>query len=299
MINDIALVSVTYNSAHLANWFAHTAKNFSNVIIVDNSSDDETTFEFKNKLPHATIISEQKNLGFGTANNRGFQQAVKLGLKYVLFINPDCKIEEANVLKLQDTLLNDIQLGIAFPLVHDPEGRKSEVLLCDFSKPYAERSITRLENYFFDGVIKSACLEGSCFMARTEDLQAINGFNNDIFMYCEEDDLGLRLRKINKFIGIDLKTKAIHLGGASTRPSWSLAVRKAYHVRWSRFYMTDRYISKKKRKLEVAKALLSGPFALIFYSLAFQKKNLVKWSGWWLASIDGVFMSKFFRRFMS
>jgi GT2 family glycosyltransferase len=109
----------------------------------------------------------------------------------------------------------------------------------------------------------------------------------------------LRLRKTNKFIGINLGSTAIHLGGASTRPSWSLSIRKAYHVRWSRFYMTDRYISKSKRRLEVAKVLVISPVALIIYSLILRGNILLKWVGWWFAAIDAIFMSRFFRRFMS
>lgn len=298
MIHNIALVTVTYNSKHLASWFSQTANNFKYVFVVDNASEDATADEFNRAIPHAHIIKQDNNIGFGSANNVGFKVAAAV-VDLVLFINPDCQIEAAEALKLAQALEKYSELGIVFPLVQNVHGELPRVLLCDFSKPYKSK-ITQV----FDiaraktDVISPACVDGACLMVRTKDFLSIGGFNQDLFMYCEEDDLGLRMQSIHKQIGIHLRSSATHLGGASTKPSLLLQVKKAYHVRWSRFYMTNRYISSAQRVFEVGKVLLLTPFALCIYGLLLRRNLFLKWMGWSFAALDGIFMSRFFRKFL-
>lgn len=293
-------MSVTYRSGFLANWFGETAKNFESVFIVDNASGDETGYEFGRACPNAKVLEGKFNIGFGSANNIGFRSVVAAEKDYVLFVNPDCKIEYRDILFLRQALVDNPELGIVFPLIADSEGLHSSVLLCDFSKPYSEKRTVHLErNRENQGVVSPACLDGACFMVRTEDFLKINGFNEELFMYCEEDDLGLRMQTIGKKIGIHLGASAVHLGGASTKPSWNLSVRKAYHVRWSRFYMTDRYISAGMRRVEVFKALFSAPIAIFLYAILFRGNLLSRWIGWSFAAVDGIFMTKIFRRIMT
>lgn len=299
MIHNLALVTVTYNSKHLASWFAKSANNFKYVFVVDNASEDATADEFNRALPHAHIIKQDTNIGFGPANNVGFKAAAAVA-DLVLFINPDCQIEAPEALKLANALEKDSELGIVFPLVKNAHGELPRVLLCDFSKPYKSKT-----TQVFDvasaqtDVMSPACVDGACFMVRTTDFLGIGGFNQDLFMYCEEDDLGLRMQSIHKQIGIHLRASATHLGGASSKPSLLLQVKKAYHVRWSRFYMTNRYISSAQRVFEVGKVLLLTPVALCVYGLMFRRNLFLKWVGWGFAAADGLFMTKFFRKIFS
>lgn len=301
MIDNVALVAVTYNSEFLAGWFAQTANNFKYVFIVDNASQDATCTEFQEAIPHATIIPQNKNIGFGPANNIGLE-AARVSNDKILFINPDCKINARNTLLLVDALEKDKNLGVVSPLISDASGRVSKVFFWDFSRPYSQKRVEPIEFSSFRPeaeVFAPACLDGSCFMVRTSDFMKIGGFNNDLFMYCEEDDLGLRMQHIKKVIGICLRASATHLGGASTNYSTLLLIKKSYHVRWSRFYMTDRYISSFKRLTEALRVLFATPVALMVYGLFCRRNLFLRWLGWGAAALDGIFLTKFFRRFFN
>lgn len=59
------------------------------VIVVDNSSSDDSCQMVKKRFPWVKLIELRENLGFAKANNLG---AKKAGGKYLLFLNPDTKI---------------------------------------------------------------------------------------------------------------------------------------------------------------------------------------------------------------
>jgi len=298
MIRNISLVTVTYNSVQLASWFARTASNFEHVFIVDNASQDATRHAFLSFSPHAKLLSLDRNIGFGPANNVGFLAAREVS-EFVIFINPDCHLNQADALQLVGILCKEFDVGIVFPVVTDACGNLPKLFLWDFSKPYKEK---RLEPYDLSkshSFTKAhVCLDGACFMVRTSDFLKIGGFNEDLFMYCEEDDLALRMQSIaTKKTAICLTATATHIGGASTSRGTRLLIGRFYHARWSKLYMTDRYISRIQKNIKVFQDLLLTPVALVVYATLLKKAHIFKWLGWGAAAIDGAFMTKAFRRF--
>lgn len=86
---QITAVVVTYNSSVVANFLADSLDCLEKVIIVDNASEDDTVEKIRSLAPHVEIIANNKNLGFGAANNLGAQSVIT---PFILFINPDCQI---------------------------------------------------------------------------------------------------------------------------------------------------------------------------------------------------------------
>ena len=86
----ITAVIVTFNSAHCAEALGAQLRGWPHVTIVDNGSADGTPERMRAVLPQAQIIALPQNMGFGVANNRGFQAAAT---PYCLMINPDCALQ--------------------------------------------------------------------------------------------------------------------------------------------------------------------------------------------------------------
>ena len=298
-IECIGLVSVTYNSSSLAKFMAETAKHFSNVWIVDNCSSDNPVEEFSVSIPHAEVVRLDKNLGFGAANNVGFTKSLSKSLDYTLFLNPDCQISPDNVLRLLKTLRANSETGIVCPRVYDENGKAYDTLQCNYRIPYSEKHVQHIDVARMDDpIVRNGWLEGACFLVKNEVFEKMGGFNENLFMYCEEDDIGIRLNRLGYEITTDTTASAVHIGGASTPPSLRIRIRKAYHVRWSRFYMTDTYVGKRKRVIEVLKTLVAAPIILPFYGIFLRKKYIIKWTGSLFAALDGITMSKHFRRYL-
>lgn len=69
-----------------------SAKPYS-VIIVDNNSTDETVEFIKSNYPEIILLKQERNLGFGKANNIGISYALKLGAEYVFLLNQDAYLQ--------------------------------------------------------------------------------------------------------------------------------------------------------------------------------------------------------------
>ncbi|MCK4350067.1 MAG: glycosyltransferase, partial [Candidatus Krumholzibacteria bacterium] len=56
------------------------------IVVVDNHSTDGSVELIRESFPGVTIIENERNAGFASANNRAFDSA---GGRFVLFLNPD------------------------------------------------------------------------------------------------------------------------------------------------------------------------------------------------------------------
>jgi len=77
-------------------------------IVIDNGSSDNIV-EIMTKYPQVKFIKNDKNLGFGAANNQGYKIATG---DYVLFLNPDNEVEENSLLKLCEMMEKSPDIGL-------------------------------------------------------------------------------------------------------------------------------------------------------------------------------------------
>ena len=61
-------------------------RGLAHLVFVDNASTDDTAKKITELLPNAQLLSNDKNKGFGAANNLALQQATT---PYALVLNPD------------------------------------------------------------------------------------------------------------------------------------------------------------------------------------------------------------------
>lgn len=88
-------------------------------IVVDNASSDKTV-EIAKSVPNVRVIENKENLGFSHANN----QAVEISTgEYLLFLNPDMKVEEGSLDIIVDWLEKRKDVGIVSPRLVDEYGK--------------------------------------------------------------------------------------------------------------------------------------------------------------------------------
>ncbi len=279
MINDITLVSVSYKSGLQAEFFSQTARFFTDVIIVDNASADDSELRFAQAIPHARIHPLPRNIGFGAGNNVGIRASAK---EWVLLLNPDCKIEEQDVIKLRKTLTeNPFALAVG-PKVVGPDG-----------KPHGTYGWTSMgaatkNSEYPDtwGVASTIKLDGSCLMLRKTAFEAIGLFDEDLFMYFEEEDVGLRAIRA----GFDVLTTpfatAVHLANQSSPVTRSTEFLKNYHLARSKLVMRRKYRSPTSATAYALTTLLGASLIAPLCLLLARRKQITKWSARGLASLD-------------
>jgi len=98
---DVSVIVVNYNTAHLLKDMrdalkASTGQLKVETIIVDNASRDDSVSLLKHEFSDAKLIFNDRNLGFGRANNQGL--AVATG-RYILLLNTDAFVAPDTLMK--------------------------------------------------------------------------------------------------------------------------------------------------------------------------------------------------------
>jgi N-acetylglucosaminyl-diphospho-decaprenol L-rhamnosyltransferase len=273
-IEDLAVVVVLHNSGGVVEECLEALPAQAEVIIVDNASVDDGLEQARTHRPDAIVVRSGRNLGFGTGCNIGWRAATR---PYVAFVNPDVRVGDATLPLLLARLSRE-QHSIVGPALLDASGRPrrckrqpSALLdICGLLPAAARWAPTG-----WDGKVDHAdpihirggsvgSIEGACFVVRRADLEAIGGFDEDLFLYYEEDSLATRLARLGGGTVYEPYAVAEHLGGDSTGKVAALAT---HHLHRSRviFYRKrhgDR-LGILIGVMLVLAALLSGAAAVV------------------------------------
>ena len=225
---DVSVIIVNYNTPELTiacikSVFNKTKDLLYEIILIDNDSSDNSFELFKTEFDSVNLMSLNKNVGFGRANNKAAEKACG---KYLFFLNSDTillnnsllmffKFMEANNLKgnigalgtiLLDNKENPTHSSGTFPVMWQFLERKLKL-----NKKKVERLSFNKEDNFEVDYITGAAL----FMSRSV-FEVYNGFDSDFFMYYEESELQKRLENDNLLRLVIQGPRIIHLEGMST-----------------------------------------------------------------------------------
>jgi N-acetylglucosaminyl-diphospho-decaprenol L-rhamnosyltransferase len=245
----VAVVVVTYQSAaDLANCLGSLAPAAGShpleVVVVDNASRDASV-EIARGLG-VKVIENQANQGLSRAINRG---VAFTSAPWLLVANPDTLLEPGSLARLVATGAADQRIGCVGPRLANPDGsdyptgRRFPSLLVGslhaaMGTLWPANPATR--RYHMVDVDRSVPVEvdwvsGACMLIRRSAFDAIGGFDTGYFMYFEEMDFCLRLRRAGWRAVFDPQARVEHMVGGSTR---SAPYRKVvnHHRSALRFY---------------------------------------------------------------
>ena len=210
---DISVVIVTYNSAGqietcLASLVAQAGVAYE-VIVVDNASQDDSLARAR-QFSQVRVMASPENLGFGRGCNLGF--AASTG-RYVYLLNPDTRLTEAHDLAGVCQSMDDHpSWGMAATRVRSADGRHEAEPATEYpGQRHVRHDFGRLPG-------RIAWVLGASMAVRRELYARLGGFDPDFFLYSEETDFCLRLRRAGHEIGRILEVTVEHLGGASEDP---------------------------------------------------------------------------------
>lgn len=180
------------------------------IIVVDNASRDGSVDMLRSAFGNViTLIDSPDNLGFGQANNLAAAYAKG---DYLLLVNPDARLlDNAFISTLISFLERHPHVGIAGPEIHEPS--KQKYVLPKRRYPSEGRlkyrdALKRLPGPY-------AWILGACMCLKRSLYEQIGGFDPDFFLYGEDTDICLRVRKAGYQVGYCEAAKLTHVGGAS------------------------------------------------------------------------------------
>lgn len=183
------------------------------VIVIDNGSGDESadalTEQFRGTK--ARVMENDRNLGFGAANNKGISKA---HTEFVFLLNSDAFVMEGAVGALLARLKADDSIGLVGPEVVLSDGKTPQPLNFGLF-PTLRTIFTRSQRV--DDPLNPDWISGVALMAKRDFLLEINGFDEQFFMYFEDVDLCRRVRDAGKRVVREPAAKVVHFGGQSLK----------------------------------------------------------------------------------
>ena len=193
-------------------------------IIIENSSDENFTQKLKDKYQNIDCYNSGKNLGMGVGNNLGIK---KSKTRYVMILNPDTILNNDTLDKIFK-ISKSLDFAILSP-ISDKD---------NFPNYKIKNKTNYLEKDFFevdqvDGY--SMVIDKSKFDEKF--------FDENIFMYLENDDLCLRVKKKGEKIFILKNAKINHLGAKAVNEKFynELEFSRNWHWNWSKFYYRKKH----------------------------------------------------------
>lgn len=226
---DVSIVIVSYNTADLicsclSSLERAPSPNTREIFVIDNASSDGSAEIIRSQFPTVHVIANKHNKGFGAANN---QVLTLCQGDLILFLNPDTEVMPDTLEKAIVYMKDHANIGLAGAKIINPDGSHQESV----SYRYPGEKYTRGDLPQLKGEI--ACVLGAAMIAQRHVILAIGGFDEDFFLYGEDEDLCLRIRKTGWEIGFINEAVVMHLGGQSERltesvEKWRKKIRATY-----------------------------------------------------------------------
>ena len=264
---DITPVLVTYNSAGILGWSLPVLARFDDVIIVDNQSQDGTAEVARSLLPQARVIRAPQNLGFGRANNLGIAQ---VRTRYALLINPDAQLQDGAIEALHAAAQRYPDAAILAPVLYDEPGVVGDF----FRGPFHVRQ--RAPKVAPEGDLCTEFVTGAAMLLNLDAMSTVGFFDPWFFLYCEDDDLCMRVRRAGRPIMVVHDAAMLHRTRQSSTPSARNTVRRVYCMTLSKFYITRKYFGTAACIRLVLRVGLGSLLTLPLQLLAPRKERLLR-----------------------
>jgi len=241
---DLAIVIVSWNvrgllEACLTSVYESLKSSNLNrkVWVVDNASTDGSAEMVRERFPQARLMANETNVGFALANNQalqamGFPSTERHELsRYVLLLNPDTEVLDDALTTMVRFLDDNPHAGVAGAKLLYPDGRlhhsafafptlaqafldffplHHRLLNSRLNGRYPRRLYERGEPFPIDHPL------GAALMARGEAIQEVGLLDERFFIYCEEIDWCMRIKKAGWGIYCVPRAEVVHHVAEST-----------------------------------------------------------------------------------
>jgi GT2 family glycosyltransferase len=216
------------------------------VVVIDHAADLEQASRLSAAFPRVAYRATHDNPGFGAGVNTAAREA---GAGPLLLLNPDCELTMPVIGPLVSVLEHDASVGVVGGLVRESDGtvqasarrfpdattgvagRTSWLSKVAPGNRWTRRNLTTDPS---TGLHRVDWVSGALMLIRREAFDAIGGFDERFFLYCEDVDLCHRLRDAGHEVRYEPGALARHVGGASAPRGTTLPIYARSRVLYAR-----------------------------------------------------------------
>ena len=199
----VAIIILNYNGtedthACVESCLGLTYPNY-RIIVVDNRSDDPTVGDLLGKFPDVELLQAGENLGYAGGNNVGIRRALERGADYVLLLNNDTRVDAAILRELVSFWKANPgcgSLGCRIVLADRPGILQHLGGFVGF-EPFRgyHKGDGLVDHGDYPPAVECDYNTGCALFTSREVLEVQGLLSEDYFLYWEDMDFGLRLKK--------------------------------------------------------------------------------------------------------
>ena len=254
---NLSVIIVSYKSDYVIENCINSIHSEIEIVVVDNSNNHQLKEKIETKYKNVKYILSKENLGMGAGNNLGIKNVNK---DFVLILNPDVTLEKSSIDEMIIASEEIENFGIIAPL-----SDKSE---------YPNYTLKKNNDFNSTKPFKVKSVDGYAMLLNLKKLKKLNDFyffDENFFLYLENEDLCLRLEKNDENIYIVPKSRIHHLGGKAVDPKYKNEIEylRNWHWMWSKFYFNKKHYGYLIALFKVFKNLISAKIKFFYYLITF------------------------------
>ena len=258
-LNNLTFIIVTFKSEHIIHECIESLPKNSEIILIDNSNNNDMKNDLEKKYNKIRVIV-QKNEGMGSANNKGIKLCKT---DYAFVINPDVKFYKNTIQALIDFSSKNIDYAVIAPISDNLRYPNYKIT----SKNVLESA---------DDHLSVDSVDGFAMLINKNKFKDNIYFDENFFLYLENDDLCLRIKKENHNIFIIKNSQINHKGSISRNADLELL--RNWHWMWSKYYFNKKHYGTLIALIKVSPNFLSAIFKYLINLVIFNnyKRKIYK-----------------------
>lgn len=261
------IVIVNYNDYKTTKRLIDNIKDykvFDKIVIVDNKSSDNSLKELK-KLENKRIVV------IDSGENKGYSYALNVGCKYLIDKYKECKIIVSNsdiIIQSENDIKDLFELVKGKNVIVGPtiiEGNNLNrgwivpkpmddvaMNILGLYKKYQKRHLMYQDSYYNKDISKVGTVSGCFFAISSKHLEEMGYFDENVFLYYEENIMGVKTKDLGKNIIVANNIDVIHDHAVSIDKSLK-RIKKYDILKNSQYYFEKTYNHASKGELFLLK----------------------------------------------
>ena len=255
-LNNLTFIIVTFKSEHIIHECLSSLPKNSKIIVIENSNNKKLKRELETRYSQVQVFV-QENMGMGKANNQGIKLC---DTDYAFVINPDVKFEVKTIQLMIDFTLKKDNYAVLAPI--------SDNINYPNYKIKNKKFLNDQEDY-----LDVDSVDGYAMLINKKKFENDIYFDENFFLYLENEDLCLRKKIENEKIYVLKTAKINHLGGKSPSAQFEKEVEysRNWHWMWSKFYFNKKHYGYINAFINTLPKLLSSKIKFFYYLIVFNK----------------------------
>jgi GT2 family glycosyltransferase len=184
------------------------------VLVVDNGSTDGSAEAIAHRYPDVQLLQQKENLRFAGGNNVGIRFALEHGADAVMLLNNDTIVDPGFLEPMIERLTSDRSCGVVAPKIYYADAPQSiwfaggEISM--WTGTMRHTGIRENDHGQYDTSRNIDYASGCCILTGRAVLENVGMLDQSYFMYGEDADWSMRVRRAGYHILYEPRAKVWH-----------------------------------------------------------------------------------------